>query len=144
MSTRSVRCPRRARQAARLMLVVVLPQPPFWLMIAIVRIDNLPWCSSRASEPFRRLKMTPDSFCTLPQFPIGEVSAETLVLWDRFDNHGDIRYFQSPLLAFQYDCDSDSHWHLRLDLSSLARDFLSQNSHAKARIGIRQPDAQLH
>src|SRR5665213_2831418 len=38
MSTRSVRCPRRARQAARLILVVVFPQPPFWLMIAMVRM----------------------------------------------------------------------------------------------------------
>src|SRR5688572_26189079 len=38
MSSRSVFCPRRARQAARLMLVVVFPQPPFWLMIAIVRM----------------------------------------------------------------------------------------------------------
>src|SRR3954468_8168885 len=43
MSASSVLWPRRARQAARLMLVVVFPQPPFWLMIAMVRIANLPW-----------------------------------------------------------------------------------------------------
>src|SRR5947208_2165083 len=37
--------------AARLMLVVVFPQPPFCLMIAMVRICNLPWShASRSVE----------------------------------------------------------------------------------------------
>ena len=36
MSASRVRFRSRARQAARLMAVVVLPQPPFWLMIATV------------------------------------------------------------------------------------------------------------
>src|SRR5688572_7278270 len=36
MSTSSVRIPRRASAAARLIAVVVLPTPPFWLTTAIV------------------------------------------------------------------------------------------------------------
>src|SRR5262249_57359234 len=35
-STRSVGLPRRDRAAARLMAVVVLPTPPFWLAIATI------------------------------------------------------------------------------------------------------------
>ena len=36
-STISVRCPSSARQAPRLIVVVVLPTPPFWLATAITR-----------------------------------------------------------------------------------------------------------
>src|SRR5215831_4508400 len=35
-SMRSVRLPRRARAAARLMAVVVFPTPPFWFAIATI------------------------------------------------------------------------------------------------------------
>src|SRR5436190_16944633 len=37
-SRRSVLLPRRANAAARLMAVVVLPTPPFWLVIAIINV----------------------------------------------------------------------------------------------------------
>src|SRR5664280_3060078 len=36
-STSSVRTPREANDAARLMAVVVLPTPPFWLVTAMMR-----------------------------------------------------------------------------------------------------------
>src|SRR3954454_11873418 len=36
-STRRTRCSARARDAARLMVVVVLPTPPFWLVTARTR-----------------------------------------------------------------------------------------------------------
>src|ERR1044071_9377935 len=38
-SRRSVLVPRRANAAARLMAVVVLPTPPFWLVIAIINVQ---------------------------------------------------------------------------------------------------------
>src|SRR5258708_14713727 len=40
-STRHTRRPSRARPAARLTLVVVLPTPPFWFITAILRIGFL-------------------------------------------------------------------------------------------------------
>jgi len=39
-SRRSVSDPRRANAAARLMAVVVLPTPPFWLVIAIIKFSK--------------------------------------------------------------------------------------------------------
>src|SRR5689334_1400070 len=39
-SRRSVFDPRRANAAARLMAVVVLPTPPFWLVIAIIKFSK--------------------------------------------------------------------------------------------------------
>src|SRR5512141_750263 len=39
-SRRSVFDPRRANAAARLMAVVVLPTPPFWLVIAIINFGK--------------------------------------------------------------------------------------------------------
>src|SRR5580765_8491362 len=48
-STRSTRRPATASEAARLMVVVVLPTPPFWLATATTRvifglIANMWWC----------------------------------------------------------------------------------------------------
>ena len=42
------------------MLVVVFPQPPFWLMIAMVRMANLPWFSA-----------LPDTTWDVHQWPAG-------------------------------------------------------------------------
>src|SRR5687768_18508106 len=49
-SMSSVRLLRRAKAAARLMAVVVLPTPPFWLAIEIIIKEELP---SAGFRPFR-------------------------------------------------------------------------------------------
>src|SRR6185312_4767356 len=77
MSTRSVLCPRRARQAARLMLVVVFPQPPFWLMIATVRIAQ-PSLVQVPHSPCSRVDLSTPMMH--PEVLIGSVSLETLGL----------------------------------------------------------------
>jgi hypothetical protein len=41
MSTNNVRCASSAKQAARLIAVVVFPTPPFWFAIAIILLRNL-------------------------------------------------------------------------------------------------------
>jgi hypothetical protein len=41
MSTNRTRLPRSARQAPRLIAVVVFPTPPFWLTTAITRPNRL-------------------------------------------------------------------------------------------------------
>src|SRR4051812_37163987 len=95
MSTRSVLCPRRARQAARLMLVVVFPQPPFWLMIAMVRMAYLPWSDRRGvcrrpaprEKPIRRPAALISDSETVGVARVksvfGELRLGALVLWDR-------------------------------------------------------------
>src|SRR4051794_24998865 len=87
-------------QAARLMLVVVFPQPPFWLMIAMIRMANLPWftrCPTRhgcEKRPAPRGGVPSVGFLAPspirpPEPPagllvqIGEWCVETLGLWDR-------------------------------------------------------------
>jgi len=65
-------------QAARLMLVVVFPQPPFWLMIATVRMPDLPWfreTCARQVVPSTKNEITPD-----PAELIGPVREKTLGL----------------------------------------------------------------
>jgi hypothetical protein len=37
------------------MPVVVFPHPPFWLMMAMIRMANLPWLSKRGQSFGRRL-----------------------------------------------------------------------------------------
>jgi hypothetical protein len=46
MSINSVRLPRMARAAAKLMAVVVLPTPPFWLAIETIMQAGLCWAGS--------------------------------------------------------------------------------------------------
>src|SRR5687768_5501056 len=100
MSTSSVFWPSRARQAARLMLVVVFPQPPFWLMIAMIRMTNLPWLVPRSglechantalvvagmfrgqSVGRRTEKLHPGRNGPLPSIEIDVGASQTLTLW---------------------------------------------------------------
>src|SRR3954469_7527958 len=67
------------------MLVVVFPQPPFWLMIAIVRMANLPWrFVRRVPAPVRRpaWDVGYERESPIPTRSIGEVVRKSLALWD--------------------------------------------------------------
>src|SRR3954470_9211679 len=67
------------------MLVVVFPQSPFWLMIAIVRMANLPWrFVRRVPAPVRRpaWDVGYERESPIPTKSIGEVVRKSLALWD--------------------------------------------------------------
>src|SRR3954447_26028020 len=87
-------------QAARLMLVVVFPQPPFWLMIAMIRMANLPWFTRCPTRHVYEKRPAPRGGVPSVGFPapspmrppeppagllvqIGEWCVKTLGLWDR-------------------------------------------------------------
>src|SRR3982751_6143834 len=76
------------------MSVVVFPQPPFWLMMAMIRMANLPWRKSAAnpsaaerlvSNPgpnSRRIAVRRVAGGPLPSVEIDDGAWKTLELWD--------------------------------------------------------------